>query len=78
MKSLDILFEIFNVIRMIVNVPQFEESLELETAHSQHLTGLIMRKRSCTVAFDRQRLQSLTARIGVLSKIIGQLDSDPA
>lgn len=74
MQGLAVAIQIFQVVSMIVNLPPFEETVELKPIKAQHLTCLIVRERTSPIPLDDKRLKGLASRTRVRCKIIGKLD----
>ena len=73
-QGFTILLQILDVISVVVDVPLFEKTIELEPRQPQYLACLIVRKCSRAVSLNRQRFQYVAPWIGVLGQIVGKLD----
>src|SRR5208282_1517273 len=73
-QSFLILFQVFNAVSVLVDVPLLQEAIKLKTGQSEELAGLVVRQLTATVPFDDQSLEGFTARVLMLGEIVRELD----
>lgn len=61
---------------MVVNVAIFQKCLELQPREPQKFPCLKLGEDAGTIAFNHKSLQRLVTGVGMMCKIIGQLDSN--
>jgi len=61
---------------VVVDVPLFQKSVELEARQPQQLTGFKVTQRLRAVALDGESFERVAPWVGVLGEVVGKLDGD--